>query len=144
MIVVDTNVLSEFARPSPEPSVVSWLSDQTNSNLCTTTITEAELLAGIALLPPGKLKAELENFAAATLQRFESRILPFDREAARQYPGIIAARRAAGLDMGSTDCQIAAIARAYGASIATRNVRDFRHCGVDIIDPWAARAKQKP
>jgi predicted nucleic acid-binding protein len=143
MIVGDTNVLSEFARPSPEPSVVSWLSDQANSNLCTTTITEAELLAGIALLPPGKRKVELESFAAATLQRFETRILPFDREAAQQYPGIIAARRAAGLSTGGTDCQIAAIARAYGASIATRNIRDFQHCGVEIINPWAAQAKQK-
>lgn len=144
MIVVDTNVLSEVARLSPEPAVVSWLSDQTSSTLCTTTITEAELMAGIALLPPGKGRAELEMFAAATLQRFETRILPFDREAARQYPDIIAARRAVGLSTGGADCQIAAIARAYGASIATRNVRDFRHCGVDIINPWAARAKQRP
>lgn len=144
MIVIDTNVLSEFACQMPEPAVVSWLSDQNSSTLCTTSITEAELLAGIALLPAGRRRAELEMFAAATLQRFESRILPFDREAAREYPGIVAARRAVGLSTGGADCQIAAIARAYGASIATRNVRDFRHCGVDIINPWATPAKQKP
>ncbi|HSC18086.1 MAG TPA: type II toxin-antitoxin system VapC family toxin [Rhizomicrobium sp.] len=144
MIVIDTNVLSEFACQMPEPAVVSWLSDQNSSTLCTTSITEAELLAGIALLPAGRRRAELEMFAAATLQRFESRILPFDREAAREYPGIVAARRAVGLSTGGADCQIAAIARVYGASIATRNVRDFRHCGVDIINPWATPAKQKP
>ena len=69
---------------------------------------------------------------------FAGRILPFNRAAARAYAEIAAARRAAGHPISQLDCQIAAIARSLGASVATRDSGGFRGCGIDVIDPWAS------
>ena len=139
MIIVDTNVLSEFMRPAPAAAVASWLAQQDGGELWTTTITEGELVVGAAILPEGKRKAELARTIDATLARFGHRILPFDRDAAQQLATVYTHRRAARLDMKVADGQIAAIALAYGASIATRDIEDFAHTGVNVINPWTAR-----
>lgn len=105
--------------------------------LFTTTITEAELLYGIALLPVGRRRRLFERFVAETLEEdFSGRILPFDSAAAREFAGIAAGRRRAGRPIGEADARIAAIARSRGARLATRNVSDFADCGIAIIDPW--------
>ncbi|MCE2482232.1 MAG: PIN domain-containing protein [Alphaproteobacteria bacterium] len=65
-------------------------------------------------------------------------MLPFDREAAREYADIAAASRSAGRPVAPADCQIAAIARSRGMTVATRNIRDFEDIGIDIVNPWTA------
>jgi hypothetical protein len=137
MIILDTNVVSEVVRSEPSTSVARWMSAQRAATLFTTAVCEAEIRYGIALLPPGKRRSALATAAGAIFaEEFSGRILPFDSAAAPEFAEIAARRRAAGRPIGDFDCQIAAIARVYGAAIATRNVIDFVDCGVDLVDPW--------
>ena len=137
MIVLDTNVVSELMRTTPQPEVLAWLDDQPTSTLFVTTITEAEILTGIAILPDGRRRRDL----TAAVERafgvlFAERILSFDSAAAHAYASIAAARRAAGNPISQADCEIAAIARSQGASVATRDVKGFRDCGIEVVNPW--------
>lgn len=137
MSILDTNVVSELMRPSPSEIVARWVDRQISTSLYISTITEAELRYGAELLPEGRRKnGLLSTMESMFREEFAGRILPFDRAAAQAYAVIAAARRAAGLSVEHSDCQIAAIARATGMSVVTRNVRDFESCGVDIINPW--------
>ena len=137
MSILDTNVVSELMRPSPSEIVARWVDRQISTSLYISTITEAELRYGAELLPEGRRKnGLLSTMESMFREEFAGRILPFDRAAAQAYAVIAAARRAAGLSVKHSDCQIAAIARATGMSIVTRNVRDFEGCGLDIINPW--------
>ncbi len=139
MIVLDTNVLSELLRPSPTRQVEAWLSAQDGTQVYFTTIGEAELRHGVAIMPAGKRRAELSKAIEGMLNEdFRDRVLPFDRAAARAYAAIAAERRAAGRPISQFDCQICAIARARDAVIATRNTADFEGCGVVLVDPWSA------
>ena len=137
MILVDTNVVSELMRPTPEPAVMAWFSSQDSDALYLTAVTEAELRLGVAILPQGRRRERLSaEVDAMVAQDFASRVLPFDSAAARAYADIAASRRARGRPMPEADCQIAAIARARAAAVATRNAPDFAHCGIPVIDPW--------
>jgi predicted nucleic acid-binding protein len=139
VIGLDTNVLSEMLRPAPDATVARWLGAQDGSGIWFTTVGEAELLHGLALLPPGRRRDALAEAIESILENdFRDRILPFHRPAALAHATIAAARRAAGRPIAHADCQVAAIARVHGAVLATRNVRDFAGCGVDVIDPWTA------
>jgi predicted nucleic acid-binding protein len=139
MIVLDTNVLSETLRPRPAREVRDWMNAQASVDLFTTSITEAEILFGVAILPDGRrrtaLQAAVERIFADV---FGDRILSFDRAAAKAFAEIAANRRRSGRPMPQPDGQIAAIARSHGAAVATRNVGDFAGCGVTLINPWAA------
>lgn len=138
MIVLDTNVLSELLRAAPADVVTRWSRAQPTAGLFTTAICQAEILYGVALLPPGRRRDALGQAVATIFDReFAGRILPFDSAAARIYAGILAGRRQRGHPIGQSDAQIAAIAAARGARLATRNVADFAGCGVAIIDPWS-------
>ena len=138
MIVLDTNVVSELMRDSPQQAVRAWFRVQSASSLFVTTVTEAEILTGIALLPDGRRRRGLSEAAAHVLAvLFAGRILVFDSDAANIYAEIFAQRHAAGRPISQADCQIAAIARSREASIATRNITDFEGVGVELIDPWA-------
>jgi hypothetical protein len=137
MIILDTNVLSELLKPTPSSEVIAWLSDQASLQLFTTTITQAEILYGVELLPRGKRKSRLELLVAAVLdQDFEARILGFDTEAARAFAKIVATRRTAGRPIAAFDAQIAAIAQSRNAAVATRNIGDFEGCGIRLVNPW--------
>ena len=139
MIVVDTNVVSELMLPTPAEAVFEWASAREVTTLYVTTVSEAELRYGVALLPMGRRREQLLATVEAMLREdFAGRVLPFDRQAARAYAEVASSRRAAGRRIDPADCQIAAIARSIGASVATRNVRDFEGCGIDIINPWNA------
>jgi toxin FitB len=139
MIVLDTNVLSEATRPTPLQRVLDWIAAQQAATLFTTTISEGELLYGVATLPSGRRRSALEEALRRMLSEdFPGRVLNFDRPAAREFAGIALARRRKGRPISTFDAQIAAIARAHGAAVATRNVDDFEGCGIDIIDPWNA------
>ncbi|MBD2436377.1 type II toxin-antitoxin system VapC family toxin [Nostoc sp. FACHB-110] len=137
MIVLDTNVLSELIKPQGSTVVRNWAAQQPITSLFITTITQAEILYGIAILPEGKRKYEL--YQAATLmfaEDFVGRILTFDESAAVAFANISAQRRANGTPISQADAQIAAICYSHNAAIATRNVADFVDCGIFIINPW--------
>ena len=143
MIILDTNVLSELLRPAPAGQVERWLAAQDGTKVYFTTVGEAELRLGVAILPAGKRRAVLTTAIEGLLDEdFRDRILPFDRPAARAYATIAAERRAAGRPISQFDCQIAAIARAREATVVTRNTSDYEGCGIELIDPWTFGARQ--
>jgi toxin FitB len=137
MTILDTNVVSEIMRPVPAPVVLQWISDQISEELHVTAITMAEILYGIELLPRGKCQ-EILRAGAEQLFRviFTDRILTFDARAAREFSLIASSRRKQGRPMSEFDAQIAAIARAKNAVIATRDTDDFEGCGVKLVNPW--------
>lgn len=137
MIVLDTNVLSEVLKPTPSSEVIAWMRQQPSSQLFTTTVTQAEILYGVELLPNGKRKTKLQAMVAAVFEGdFDVRILPFDSEAAQAFPKVASLSRAAGHPMAGFDAQIAAITYSRRAILATRNTADFEHCGVPLFNPW--------
>ncbi len=137
MILLDTNVLSELMRREPAAAVVAWLADQPSTSVFTTSISQAEILHGIHLLPAGKRRKLLEEAAEAMFREdFGDRILPFGSDAAEPYARIAADRRRAGRPISHFDAQIAAIARSNRAAIATRSAVDFDLCGVKVVNPW--------
>ena len=137
MIVIDINVVSELMRARPDPAVLAWFAGHTAETLFLTAVSEAELRTGAAILPAGQRRDRLVGTLDAMIdQDFAGRILHFDSPAARSYAEIASARRATGKPIMDADCQIAAIARASGATIATRNVKDFEGCGINVINPW--------
>ena len=139
MIVIDTNVVSELMRMTPEPAVMTWFSGQDSAELYLTAVSEAELRAGAAILPAGRRRDRLTAEVDAVVREdFAGRVLPFDSAAASAYAAIAASRRSMGRPILEADCQSAAIARASDAAVATRNGADFEHCGIALIDPWAA------
>ncbi len=137
MIILDTNVLSELMKPQPVPQVVAWVAQQSAIELFTTTITEAEIFYGIELLAKGKRREVLLAAAEAMFtEDLAGRVLGFESDAARLFSKVAAQRRMVGRPISHADAQIAAIARARRARLATRNKSDFADCGIDVIDPW--------
>ena len=136
-ILLDTNVVSELIRKSPNPTVVAWTFNHSRRDLYFSAVGEAELRFGAAIIPPGrrrtKLISDIEKMLNAT---FGNRSLPFDSEAACIYADLAAFRRFAGRPIATADCQTAAIAQSHGMKLATRNSRDFGGMGIDVIDPW--------
>jgi len=138
MIILDTNVLSETLRPAPSTRVLEWMGSEPASALFTTTITESEMLYGVALLPEGARRQSLKSVVDLIFEQdLAGRVLPFDSAAAHEFADIAASRRRAGRPISEADARIAAIARSRGAALATRNVGDFAGCKLELIDPWA-------
>jgi predicted nucleic acid-binding protein len=136
--LLDTNVLSEMMRRAPSPEVAAWVSRQPSESLFTASVCQAEILAGIAVLADGRRKRDLAAAAHAVFaEDFAGRVLPFDMEAAATYAEVFAGRRRAGRTVATIDLMVAAIARTQGASVVTRNLRDFDDCGVDVVNPWS-------
>jgi len=139
MIVLDTNVLSELLRPIPEAGVLAWLTTQPRSALFTTTVVRAEIFYGIRVLPDGTRRQALWQATQAIFNEdFAGQVLSFDNDAADAYAEIAASRKGVGKPISQFDAMIAAVTRSRGASLATRNVKDFVGCGIEVIDPWNA------
>lgn len=138
MIVLDTNVLSELAKPDPDASVLAWVARQRRAELCTTAVNEAELAYGLALLPKGRRRDALTQAVARLLgEGLGGRVLAFDRAAATIYGDVASRRRGVGRPIATADGQIAAIARACGAKlVASRDRGGFEGCGVPVLNPW--------
>lgn len=137
MFILDTNVVSELMRPAPDQAVVAWVSARPLPILYTTSVTQAEILLGLRLLPAGQRRARLESAAEQMFEEdFAGRILPFDQRAAGHFARIAADRRQQGSPISQFDAQIAAIAATAGAALATANVRDFSGCGLRLVNPW--------
>lgn len=137
MIVMDTNIISEFMTSPPANSVLDWLNNQDVTLLYLTTISIAEIIFGLRVMPKGKRRQLLEvRFEQFVAKAFEGRVLVFDETAARLYGEIRAHKKNSGRPMSNFDGQIASIARSKGFAIATRNTKDFEDCGVELINPF--------
>ena len=139
MILLDTNVVSEPLRQAPDVRVTGWIDAQAVEALFLSTITVAELRAGMALLPAGKRRAGLQQgLETRVLPLFIGRVLPFDLACTKAYAALMARARASGLAIASADGYIAAIAAANGLTVATRDTGPFEAAGVAVINPWRA------
>lgn len=137
MFVLDTNVLSAMIRLQLEPRVALWIAAQRLDLLFTTSLSQAEILSGLAIMAEGRRRLDLQAAARAMfMEDFEGRVLPFDSEAATAYASIFAARRRAGRPAATLDLMIASVALSRGASVVTRDTGGFEGCGITLINPW--------
>lgn len=138
MILLDTNVISEAMRPSPNPDVIHWLDAQPARDVWISAITIAEIRLGIMRLPQGKRRDVLSDLAEKMFREdFANLCLPFDCDAARQYAHIVSQRNKQGRPVSVEDAQLAAIAIVGGLVLATRNTGDFYDIkGLALLNPW--------
>jgi toxin FitB len=137
MILLDTNVVSDSSRPRPHPSVRGWLIAQRASDLFICSPVIAELRYGIERLPEGARRSYLEEWLRRIENEgFADRILPFDRRAAHEFGRLVHWRTREGRPIKTTDAIIASIARAEGATLATRDVDDFAGLEMDVVNPF--------
>ena len=134
MIILDTNVISELMKPTPDFSVRDWLAALGDEPLTTTAVGVAEIQFGLLRLPDGRRRAHLQ----ARFEAFAGTlgVLPLDEAAARETGRLRAMREAAGLPSQPSDMTIAGIAVSAGAALATRNTRDFGALPLELLDPW--------
>jgi hypothetical protein len=138
MILLDTNVISEIMRPRPDSRVTAWIQSLPRKEFWTSSVVVAELLSGIELMPSGRRQKGLrESLEAMLIEDFHGQILSFNLAAARHFGQILSARQRLGRPINEMDAQIAATARAHGAAVATRNVKDFQACELALINPWS-------
>lgn len=139
MTILDTDVLSALMRVTPDAAVVDWLDRQPADAVWVTSVTVFEVRFGLALLPKGKRRLALEGAFDRVLQEdIENRVLDFDQPAAIAAAALAADRQRAGRPVDLRDTQIAGIALARRATIATRNTRHFTDLTVSVVDPWRA------
>jgi toxin FitB len=137
VIILDTNVVSEPMRRQGDPTVAAWLDRQVAETLYLTSISLAELLVGVQLLPAGRRRDGIDAALRKLLSDlFGSRMLPFDERAAIAYATLVMRARAMGQAISVADGQIAAIALANGFAVATRDTAPFLAAGASVIDPW--------
>lgn len=137
MFVLDTNVISALMLAELPGPVAAWLRVAGPEPPYTTAICQAEIMLGIALLPQGRRRAELARRARLLFEeQFELRVLEFTSASAAVVLEAASLRKAAKLPVSIPDLLIAALAREHGATLVTRNTRDFEHCGVPLVNPW--------
>ncbi len=136
--LLDTNLLSELMRERPAGEVLEWFARNERATMHTSTITQAEILTGIALLPAGKRRTALAHAAEAMFEQdFSGPCLAFDAAAAQSYALVVAQRTRSGQPISTEDAQIAAIALANSLTIATRNTKDFDQIDrLAVVNPW--------
>jgi predicted nucleic acid-binding protein len=139
VFVLDTNILSAMMRLRLEAKVALWIAAQPPELLFTTSLSQAEILSGLAIMDEGRRRLALEAAARVMfVEDFAGRVLPFDSKAAATYADIFAALRRAGRPATTLDLMIASIARSHGASVVTRDTSGFEGCGLTLINPWEA------
>lgn len=137
MIILDTNVVSEFIGSPPHPNVSQWLKTCSLTDVCLTSIQIAEVLSGFENIPDGRRKTALVREFRLFRSGFpDENILPFGEGAAEAYASIVAQRTRMGRPISVLDAQIASIAYVGGHVLATRNERDFDHIGLRLINPF--------
>ena len=137
MILLDTNVLSALMQREPDETVVTWLDDQPSESIWTTSITIFEVRMGLELLAKGRRRSQLEQeFDRLLAEDLDGRVQLFDTAAAYAAATIAASRQRAGRTVEIRDVQIAGVASARRATLATRNVRHFEDLGIRLTDPW--------
>ena len=137
MIVLDTNVVSELMREYPHPKVDAWVRRFPKEEFAVTSITVAEVLYGIRVLPQGRRRRELQQgWEAFQARGFRRAVLFFDALAADVYSQLVIRRQSVGRPMDAFDAMIAAIATVHGAVVATRDTAGFSGCDIELVDPW--------
>ncbi|MEO5922608.1 MAG: type II toxin-antitoxin system VapC family toxin [Bryobacteraceae bacterium] len=136
MLILDTQILAEVIRLSPDPKIGAWLGTQPRDDLYTTSLAQADILYNVERLPPGKRRSDLLSAVAEIFAFFDKRVLPFDPDAARAYPQIILNRKMMGQPIEPANAMLAAITRSRGATLATRNTEQFSGCGIRVVNPW--------
>lgn len=137
MILLDTNVISEPMRRSPDGRVIRWIDRQPLETLYLSAITVAELRAGVAQLPSGKRRAGLhESLEKRVIPLFAGRVLSFDISCTQAYADLMVRARKVGVAVAAADGYIAAIAAANGFAVATRDIGPFKAAAVDVVNPW--------
>ena len=135
MIFLDTNVISETLRKTPNPAVIAWLV-RNDAEPALPTVTIAEIAFGIGKFAPTREPRALALGLASWRHRFADRIFPFTEVAALAYGDIMSAALRQGRPMTAPDGRIAGIARINGGRLATRNLPDFETTGLELICPW--------
>jgi predicted nucleic acid-binding protein len=136
--LLDTNVPSEMTRPLPQPSVTQWLEDSDDNQLYLSVVSLGEISKGIASLPEGKRRSQLQKWLAESLRPwFQGRILSVNEPIAERWGLIAAQSKLNGRPLRVEDGIIAATALEHGLTLVTRNVKDFEGLGVVIVDPWS-------
>ena len=139
MIVLDTNVLSAVIEKARSAVVFAWFQRQNPDEVWLTAITLYEARFGIERLKPGARRDRLESgLERAVHTVLAGRVLVFDEAAAREAATLTAEREERGRTVDVRDTFIAGIVRAHGATLATRNIRDFDDAGIPLVDPWRA------
>jgi len=137
MILIDTNIISEMMKSVPSPQIIDWIDSQDSDQLYVAATTIAEIAYGLGVLPDGKRRNSLEREFDQTIKEgFKGRVLSFDETAARMYGIIMSKRKELGLPMSILDGQIAAIANVHHCTLATRNVKDFQECDLELVNPF--------
>lgn len=144
MIALDTNVLSALMRGEPDAAVVEWLDGQPAESIWTTAVTVFEIRTGIDLLAPSRRRRRLESaFERLLAEKLDGRVLSFDTTAADAAGTLVARQHRAGRTLEIRDAQIAGIALARRATVATGNIRHFAELGVRLVDPWHPAAPRR-
>jgi predicted nucleic acid-binding protein len=141
LILLDTNVVSELAKPRPSPLVLAWLADHEASSLYLSAVTLGEIDVGARAHPdPARRDKLLDWCDRLQIRFFKDRILPFDAAAARVWGNIVKSAKDQGRPLEWRDSQIAATALRFGTRLATRNTRHFAGLGLDLVDPFVGSA----
>lgn len=135
MIVLDTNVVSEFLRNAS--TIDAWLLDQPRADLALTTVTIAEITYGISRMAEGRRRELLATAWASLESNWPGQVLPLGLSEARTAGVAKAVRVISGRPMSESDSYIAGICLAHRANLATRNTKDFEGLGLVLINPWA-------
>ncbi len=135
--LLDTNVVSEWVKPRPDPGVVMWLAETDEDRLFISVVTLAELRRGVERMQGNGRRKRLDQWLCHDMPlRFEGRILPIDTIVADKWGKTVAQREAAGRPIGVMDAFIAATAEAHALALVTRNVSDFEESVKTVINPW--------
>lgn len=137
MIILDTNVVSEGMQPEPHAGVFEWMQAQLLETLFLSSVTVAELRAGVESAPEGKKKKLLrEKLEERMLPLFTGRVLPFDNLCTQSYAEIYALNRRNGVGVSLQDALVAAVAATNVMSVATRDTSPFLASGIAVVNPW--------
>ena len=135
--LLDTNVVSEWVKPRPEPRVVGWLAGVDEDRVFLSVVTVAEIRHGIERLQPGRRRTRLDAWLRQDLPlRFEARLLGIDAAVADAWGAIVARRDRSGRPIGVMDAFVAATAEVHALTLVTRNAPDFASAVTAVFDPW--------
>ena len=137
--LLDTNCISELVRSQPEPRVLDWLDAADESLLYLSVLTLGEIRKGVAGLPQGKRRTQLESWLELELQaRFSGRVLSIDKAVADRWGLLAAGAKRSGRPLSAIDGLLAATALHHGLTIVSRNISDFASTQVPVLNPWQA------
>jgi predicted nucleic acid-binding protein len=138
--LLDTNVLSEATRPHPDARAAAWLGSRPSLTLFVSLVSIAEIRKGILLLPEGRKRTKLGSWLESELlPAFANRVIPLGDVEMKEWASLQAETEKKGHRLPVVDSLIAATARCHGLTLATRNIQDFRHCGIPVLSPWEAK-----